>query len=218
LTTYNELQIFRTYYHFTVVDIDRYEVDGRETQVTVSAREIEFDALPAESRTWVNRHLVYTHCFGVAMSPVSEVTADGLPEFYFKDIPPNASVGIEVTQPRIYYGEATTDFVIVNSGTRELDYPQGGQNVYTSYNGGVVLDSALRKLVYTVKFGDPRIILPDSVTTSRPGTRRGGNIPRLPIASIGHLFDNLTGRTSLLGFGHILLLGKNSKHRHFLIS
>jgi uncharacterized membrane protein (UPF0182 family) len=167
LTTYNELQIFRTYYQFIDVDIDRYEVDGETRQVMVSAREIEFEALPTDSRTWVNRHLVYTHGFGVAMSPVSEVTADGLPAFYIKDIPPNTSVDIPVTQPRIYYGEATTDFAIVNSGTRELDYPRGGQNVYTSYDGegGVELDSTLREFVYSVKFMDPRIILSDSIDT-----------------------------------------------------
>ncbi|QIO24793.1 UPF0182 family protein [Haloarcula sp. JP-L23] len=167
LTTYNELQIFRTYYQFTDVDIDRYEVDGQKTQVMVSARELEFQALPPESQTWVNRHLVYTHGFGVAMSPVSSVTADGLPTFYIKDIPPQSSAGINVTQPRIYYGETTTDYAIVNTNTRELDYPSGGQNVYTSYkgDGGILLDSALRELVYSIKFLDPRIVLSDSVTS-----------------------------------------------------
>jgi len=166
LTTYNELQIFRTYYQFSDVDVDRYEIDGQERQVMVSARELEFDALPQESQSWVNRHLVYTHGYGLAMSPVSAVTADGLPEFYVKDIPPNSTVGIDVTQPRIYYGETTTDYAITNSGTRELDYPQGGQNVYTSYDGegGVTLGSTIRKLVYAAKFGDPQIFLSDSVT------------------------------------------------------
>ena len=165
-TTFNELQIFRTYYQFTDVDIDRYEIDGQETQVMVSARELDFEALPPESKTWVNRHLVYTHGFGVAMSPVSVVTSDGLPAFYIKDIPPNSTVDIEVTQPRIYYGETTTDYAIVNTRTRELDYPSGGQNVYISYggDGGTQLDSTLRKLVYSIKFLDPRIVLSDSVT------------------------------------------------------
>ncbi|WP_089826791.1 UPF0182 family protein [Halogranum amylolyticum] len=165
-TTYNELQIFRTYYQFDDIDIDRYDIDGRETQVMVSARELDFESLPSESKTWVNRHLVYTHGFGVAMSPVSEVTADGLPAFYIQDIPPNSSVDIEVTQPRIYYGETTTDYVIVNTRTQELDYPSGGQNVYISYTGegGTRLDSTLRKFVYSIKFLDPRIVLSDSVT------------------------------------------------------
>jgi len=167
LTTYNELQIFRTYYRFNDVDIDRYEVDGRDREVMVSARELEFDALPEESRTWVNRHLVYTHGYGLAMSPVSTVTAEGLPEFYVKDIPPNSTAGIEVDQPRIYYGETTTDYAIANSGTRELDYPRGGQNVYTRYDGdgGVRMRSTARKLVYALKFGDPQIFLSDSVTS-----------------------------------------------------
>ena len=166
LTTYNELQIFRTYYQFTDVDIDRYEIDGEKRSVMVSARELEFDALPQDSRTWVNRHLVYTHGFGIAMSPVNAITEQGLPELYVKDIPPNSSVGLAVDQPRIYYGEATTDYAIVNSGTRELDYPSGGENVYNSYEGegGVPLDSTIDQLVYSLAFGDPQIFLSDSVT------------------------------------------------------
>ena len=166
LTTYNELQIFRTYYTFRDVDVDRYEVDGRETQVMISAREIDFEALPMESQTWVNRHLVYTHGFGVVMSPVSRMTGEGLPELWIKNIPPNSTVGIEVDQPRIYYGESTETYAIVDTKTRELDYPKGGQNVYTTYDGGggVPLDSAFRELVYTAKFGAPSIFLSDSVT------------------------------------------------------
>ncbi len=167
LTTYNELQIFRTYYQFTDVDVDRYEIEGEETQVMLSPREIDFEALPSESQTWVNRHLVYTHGYGLAMSPVGTTTEEGLPELYIRDIPPNSTVDLEVTQPRIYYGEETDTYTIVSSGTRELDYPSGGENVYTKYNGGggVPIDSTARKLLFAAKFGDPQIFLSDSVTT-----------------------------------------------------
>jgi len=167
LTTYNELQIFRTYYTFTDVDVDRYEIDGQERQVMISAREIDFEALPSESQTWVNRHLVYTHGFGVVMSPVSKTTGEGLPELWVKNIPPNSSVGIEIDQPRIYYGESTDTYAIVDSQTRELDYPSGGENVYTRYDGsgGVQLSSSVRELIYTAKFGAPSIFLSDSVTS-----------------------------------------------------
>ena len=166
LTTYNELQIFRTYYTFTDVDVDRYEIDGEETEVMVSAREIDFEALPPESQSWVNRHLVYTHGFGIVMTPVGQVTGEGLPELFVRNIPPNSSVGIEITQPRIYYGENTDTYAVVNTGTEELDYPSGDQNVYTSYaaDGGVQLDSALKEVVYAAKFGAPSIVLSDSVT------------------------------------------------------
>lgn len=166
LTTYNELQIFRTYYTFTDVDVDRYEIEGEKKQVMISAREVDFSGLSPESQTWVNRHLVYTHGFGVVMSPVKDVTGEGLPKLYIQDIPPNSSVDVPVTEPRIYYGEETVDYAIVNSKTRELDYPSGEENVYTNYDedGGVVLDSVIKELVYSIKFGAPQIILSDSVT------------------------------------------------------
>ena len=166
-TTYNELQIFRTYYNFNDVDIDRYTVDGRERQVMLSARELDFEALPPQSKSWVNRHLVYTHGYGVAMSPVNEVSAEGLPSLWIKDIPPNSTVGLDVDRPAIYYGETTDDYAIVNTETRELDYPRGDQNAYTTYDGegGVRLSSAVRELVYAARFGSPQILLSGSVTS-----------------------------------------------------
>ncbi|XGI84090.1 UPF0182 family protein [Halorutilales archaeon Cl-col2-1] len=166
LTTYNEIQVFRSYYGFNDVDIDRYDVNGSQKQVMVSAREIQTESLSGGSGSWVNRHMVYTHGYGVAMSPVSKMSSEGLPEFYVKDIPPQSSVGIDVEQPRIYYGESTDTYALVNSGTEEFDYPSGDENVYTSYsgNGGVELSSSLRKLIYSAKFGTPNIFVSDSVT------------------------------------------------------
>lgn len=170
LKTYNELQIFRTYYTFNDVDVDRYSIGGEETQVMLSAREMDTDALSENSRTWVNRHLVYTHGYGAVMSPVENVSSEGLPEFYIKDIPPNSTAGIKVGQPRIYYGEGNDDYAIVKTGTREFDYPSGSQNVYNNYsgNGGVELSNFAREVAYTVKFSSPQIFLSDSVD---PGSR-----------------------------------------------
>ncbi|MFB6112648.1 MAG: UPF0182 family protein [Halodesulfurarchaeum sp.] len=166
LTTYNELQIFRTYYTFKDIDVDRYRIRGNETQVMISARELDFEALPENSQSWVNRHLVYTHGYGVVMSPVGETTSEGLPELYIKNIPPESTAGPTVEQPRIYYGEQTDTYAIVNSNTRELDYPKGGQNVYNRYDGsgGVLLSSVTREVVYSTRFLAPSIFLSDSVT------------------------------------------------------
>jgi len=164
--TYNELQIFRTYYQFSDVDIDRYTIDGREKQVMLSPREIDHPSLPARSQTWVNRHLVYTHGFGLAMSPVDQVTDQGLPELYVKDIPPKESIDINVTQPRIYYGEETHAYAITNTETDELDYPKGESNVYGSYqgDGGVAMDSLIKRALFAWRFGDPQILLSGSLT------------------------------------------------------
>ncbi|MCJ7428839.1 MAG: UPF0182 family protein [Candidatus Nanohaloarchaeota archaeon QJJ-5] len=163
--TYNEMQIFRTYYQFNDVDIDRYEVDGQEKQVMLSAREIDMASLPEQSRSWVNRHLVYTHGFGIAMSPVDKVSEEGFPEYYVKNIPPSSSIDLNVTQPRIYYGESTHQYAITNTGTRELDYPSGDNNVYTRYagDGGVQLDSMLKRLAFAWRFGDLQILFSGSI-------------------------------------------------------
>lgn len=165
--TYNELQIFRTYYRFDEIHTDRYKIEDELKQVYISTRELEVDELPEQSQSWVNRHLVYTHGMGVAMSPVSEVTEQKFPEYYIKDVPPKSNVDIQVERPQIYYGETTNDYAIVDTGTRELDYPTSGENVYHTYTGGggVQMDSIVEKAVYALKFLSPEILLSDSITT-----------------------------------------------------
>ncbi len=168
-TVYNEIQSLRTYYTFSGVDTDRYQIENQIRQVMVSSREINVDQLPGRSQSWVNRHLVYTHGFGVTMSPVKDVSNEGLPRLYIKDMPLNYSIpgnsSLDIQQPRIYYGEESDTYKVVNTGTDEFDYPEGDQNVYNSYNGdgGVDLSSSLREIVYSLKFSSPNIFLSNSI-------------------------------------------------------
>ncbi len=87
LQTYNQIQALRQYYQFNDIDVDRYTIDGEVRQVMLSARELVPEQLSQDAQTWVNRRLVYTHGYGVAASPVAQVTRDGLPSFYIKDLP-----------------------------------------------------------------------------------------------------------------------------------
>ena len=162
-TTYAQLQELRTYYQFSEVDIDRYEIDGTVQQVMLAARELDSDNLPANS--WVNRRLEYTHGYGVVMNPVDEVTLEGQPQFFIQDIPPRATIPISVTRSEIYYGETTNEIVIVNSGLEEFDYPTGQGNEYTHYagNGGVPLSSFLRRLAFAFRFGETNLLLSNDV-------------------------------------------------------
>ena len=168
LKTYNELQIFRTYYTFLDVDIDRYMLDGELIQLMISPREMNFAALSPESRTWVNRHLVYTHGYGAVASPMNEISEGGLPALYLKDIPPVPSDGhdgLRVDRPEIYFGENTRDYVIVRTTTEELDYPSGSENVYTTYEGsGGIQLSGFKRLAFSVKFADMKLFFSNSVT------------------------------------------------------
>ena len=93
LDTYAQLQEIRTYYRFLDVDVDRYHLDGSYQQVMLSARELDPSLLSANAQTWVNLHLLFTHGNGMVMSPVTQKTAEGLPIFYLKDIPPVATGG-----------------------------------------------------------------------------------------------------------------------------
>ena len=117
MDTYAQLQEIRTYYKFHDVDVDRYRLDGAYQSVMLSARELKSSLLPPNAQTWVNRHVLFTHGNGVVMCPVTRTTAEGLPLFYLRDIPPVATGGPEIREPRIYYGEETDSYVIVKGST-----------------------------------------------------------------------------------------------------
>ena len=166
LRTYAQLQSLRLYYTFTDVGIDRYRIGGREQQVMLSARELDANRLPDQARTWVNEHLVFTHGFGLVMTPVNRISAEGLPEFYIKDIPPRSSVGLPVDRPELYYSLVTTPYAVVNTRNKELDYAQGDQNVYTTYagRGGVALTAPLSRFAFASRFGAMSLLLSNDIT------------------------------------------------------
>lgn len=170
LDAYRQLQLIRLYYDFHDVDVDRYDVGGVRRQVMLAAREIDADLLPENARTWVNQRLQFTHGFGAVMSPVTELEGEGLPTFFMQDIPPRSRVGLSVAEPRIYFGEKTDDYVVVNAAAEEFDYPKGDQNVSNSYAGadGLVLGSRLRRAVFAWHFGDLNLLISGNL---RPESR-----------------------------------------------
>jgi len=164
---YRQFQSIRLYYEFSDVDVDRYNIDGKTRQVMVSGREINIDNLPQQSQTFVNQRFQYTHGYGITMAAVNEFTNQGLPHLLIKDIPPvSESHSLEVTQPQIYFGEETLTPVVVNSKTKEFDYPSGEDNVYTNYSGkgGVELSSFFRKFLYGWKFDGTNFLFSDYPT------------------------------------------------------
>ena len=158
LQTYNQIQALRQYYEFNDIDIDRYELDGQRKQVMLSGRELVPDQLSEDAQTWVNQKLVYTHGYGVAASSVSQVTRDGLPEFYLQDIPSQGV--ITVTRPQLYFGELTDGYVIGRTGEPEFDYPSGDGNVMTQFDADTgIATSLLARLLFAVRFADINLLL-----------------------------------------------------------
>ena len=166
MDAYVQLQEIRTYYKFHDVDVDRYWLDGAYQSVMLSARELKSSLLPPNAQTWVNRHILFTHGNGVIMSPVTRKTADGLPVFYLRDIPPVSTGGPEIREPRIYYGEETNSYVIVKGSTPEFDYPKGKDNIYAAYDGtgGVSIGTFLRKNLFAWHFSDINLLLSSYIT------------------------------------------------------
>ena len=166
MDAYVQLQEIRTYYKFHDVDVDRYWLDGAYQSVMLSARELKSSLLPPNAQTWVNRHILFTHGNGVIMSPVTRKTADGLPVFYLRDIPPVSTGGPEIRQPRIYYGEEAKSYVIVKGITPEFDYPKGKDNIYAAYDGtgGVSIGTFLRKNLFAWHFSDINLLLSSYIT------------------------------------------------------
>ena len=166
IQVYNQLQGIRMYYRFNDVDVDRYDIDGKPTEVFLSARELDKSRLSEQARSWINMHLIYTHGYGAVVTPVNSVNQEGQPMFTVKDIPPEGD--IKINRPEIYFGEITDDYAIVNTNAKEFDYPAGSgeANKYTVYQGksGTKLNF-LNRILYTIYTGDVRILFSGDINS-----------------------------------------------------
>ncbi|MEQ1758895.1 MAG: UPF0182 family protein [Vicinamibacterales bacterium] len=163
LDTFGQIQEIRTYYDFVSVDNDRYLLNGQSRQVMLSARELNSASLP--NRTWVNERMTFTHGYGLTLGPVNQVTSEGLPELFVRNLPPETIPDLQITEPSIYFGELSNDYVIVKTATREFHYPRGDDNVFTTYagRGGVSLGTLFRKLIFAFRFGAYQMVLSDDI-------------------------------------------------------
>lgn len=161
---YNELQGIRYYYKFNDVDTDRYMIDGKYTQVFLSAREMDQSKL--KTKTWINEHLKYTHGYGFVLSPVNSVAANGQPELLMRNIPPTTNTDLKVERPEIYFGEMTNGYIIVNTDEPEFDYPKGSDNVEVNYEGTAGIElNGINKLLYSIKQANLKMLISGNVNS-----------------------------------------------------
>jgi len=203
LETNRQLQQIRPYYRFSDADIDRYNLIDQpgspansttpkatnpepiKQQVLISARELDYEAVPSDAKTWVNEHLVYTHGYGFTLSPVNKVAPGGLPDYFVKDIgvqdlestgqvgtgnltTANAGIraSIPIGKPRIYFGEITNTYVMTNTKIEELDFPSGNENIYNIYDGagGIRIGTGWRRWVFGRYLHDWQMLLTNYFT------------------------------------------------------
>ncbi len=156
---YEQLQGIRPYYDFQGIHVDRYTVNGRYQQVYLAARELNLEKLPAHAKNWINRRLQYTHGFGLVMTPAAQ-GGDEIITWFLQDIPPRSDYGVEVEEPRIYYGLGSYGYIVAPNEVGEMDYPQSDTNITVDYEGkgGVPLSSVFRKILFSVYFKDRNLL------------------------------------------------------------
>jgi uncharacterized membrane protein (UPF0182 family) len=190
LQTNRQLQQIRLYYKFPDADIDRYILERKESetesspqtnkqQVIIAARELDYSAVPKRAKTWLNKHLVYTHGYGFTMSPVNQVDEGGLPYYFVKDIGTETAEegslhisnqlireSIPIGKPRIYYGELTDTYVMTSTKVKELDFPSGEDNVYNTYDGtgGIKIGNYGRRLLFAEYLKDWQMLFTQNFT------------------------------------------------------
>ncbi len=187
LQSNRQLQQIRPYYKFPDADIDRYTLKRSlksqgsfKQQTIIAARELDYNDVPDAAKTWVNKHLVYTHGYGFTLSPVNQVAPGGLPYYYIKDIGvensgnqaslsiSNAEIraSIPVANPRIYFGEIANTYVMTGTKTQEFDYPSGNANEFNVYDGqgGISIGSPFRRLMFAEYLKDWQMLLTRNFT------------------------------------------------------
>ena len=164
--TYQTLQGLQTYYRVDDVDVDRYMVNGQMRPAVIAARELNRAELPSQS--WVNRHIVYTHGYGVVASPANQASGEGNPLYLTSDIPP-VDDGIDVEVPELYFGEQLGGYALVNAEQEEFNYPrEDGEDVTTRYEGsdGVEMSNLIRRGAFALRFGDINPLISGEIADS----------------------------------------------------
>jgi uncharacterized membrane protein (UPF0182 family) len=185
--TLENMQLLRQYYSFVDVDTDRYTFTDPAScapnpapcvrQVMLAGRELDPSKvadLNNGNSSWVNLHLIYTHGVGLAMLPVNEVVRSQTnqsanPNLVIQNVPPVSSPGApKVTEPRIYFGTESSEYVIVDGSTEEFDYPASSSSgdAYYRWTGttGIKLDSTFTKLLFSARLGDLNLLISNQVT------------------------------------------------------
>jgi uncharacterized membrane protein (UPF0182 family) len=166
---FQSLQRIRQYYEFRDVDVDRYTLEGERTVLMVAGREVSQAGIQAEARTWQNEHLVYTHGYGAVSSRVNTATTEGAPQLTLLDIPQRIVPGPDLTQPRIYFGEGDvgdTPFVVVGTGTPELDYDGAPPGYKYSGTGGIPMGNVLQRALFAWRFRDVNLLISGQISAS----------------------------------------------------
>ncbi|MCU1356922.1 MAG: hypothetical protein JWM89_2340 [Acidimicrobiales bacterium] len=169
--SFKQKQAIRSFYEINDVDVDRYVLDGKTTEVMIAARDLSEAGVPKKS--WESIHLAYTHGYGVVAATANDKAASGDPSLVAQDIPVKTSSGfgsVDAARSGIYFGEKKSGYVVVDTNRKEIDYQGANNTKYTTYKGddGVRIGSGpkgfVRKMAFALRFGDLNPLLSSNIT------------------------------------------------------
>ncbi len=171
---FSQLEQYRPYYQFpSTLNVDRYEVNGKIQDTVIAVRELNPGGLATNQQSWLNRHVVYTHGYGVVAAKGNKFNRGRQARIPAVRHPVHRRAGTDTTyQPRIYFGENSPDYSIVGApdgaAHREQDRPAakegdaGTQYTFTG-NGGPNVGNFFNKILYAIKFQSSDLLLSDGV-------------------------------------------------------
>ncbi len=168
ISSYQQLQEIRPYYHIGNIDEDRYHILDHTRQVNLAAREINTLKLPEEAQNWENIHLRYTHGYGAVMTSAAQDAAKPL-VWYMRDLNMNSPSGLTVQYPDIYYGEGDYEYVIVPNKLSGVDLPGSSPKedpgLTQAYHGegGIPVDSLFKKLLFAFYLKEEKVFFSTNV-------------------------------------------------------
>ena len=154
--TFEKDQGERDFYRFsTVLDVDRYVVDGELTQVVLAARELNL----SELGSWERQHVAITHGYGAAIARANVTDVRGSPVFITGGLPVEVdpAIDLQLDEPQIYVGENLDGYALVGATRDEVDFVDGqGNEASFRYDGdaGVAMGSFLRQAAFALRFGE----------------------------------------------------------------
>lgn len=163
---FDQLQAVRPFFDFYDVAVDRYQIEGRNYQVNVAARELQLNKLPDAARTWNNRHFVYTHGYGLVMAP-SLQQANQPMRWLIKNLNNQSEYPqLSITQPEIFYGLADYDYAIVPNDAPIPQVDDSSFQMTTDYqgNGGIDISTLFRRTTLAGYFQDFDMLLTTNMT------------------------------------------------------
>lgn len=177
--TFQQRQALRAYYSVpSVLDVDRYTIDGKEVPLVLGLRELNQAEINPSDQNWSNLHTVYTHGEGLIAAYANRIAprdeANGRIVWAEGISTSGTEGGADLTaegefETRVYFGEQSPSYSIVGKsgadandvelGLADTDNDEGDQRSTYDGKGGVSVGSTFNKLMYAIKFSEPNFLL-----------------------------------------------------------